>query len=203
MVLRERLYEARCSRNDRKQATRRDLLPAPRVDRWTVQRALRSPNRGHHQPQRRGSSGGSINSEAPVVAEQVHELEEALSAAMIALEISRRNSRVAALQKRWDRLRSGLDLILQKRRADMADLPGGASGLLYRDYKGRRADRLVVRIAPGVVSLVAELRRPRAPGGRGTGPVEDAQRLAGGDQPDAPADRRGVGLVGEGRWRWS
>ena len=46
-----------------------------------------------------------------------------------------RNSRVAALQKRWDRLRSGLDLILQKRRADMADLPGGAGGLLVRELQ--------------------------------------------------------------------
>jgi hypothetical protein len=31
---------------------------------------------------------------------------------LIALEISGRNARVAALQKRWDRLRAGLDLIL-------------------------------------------------------------------------------------------
>jgi len=30
--------------------------------------------------------------------------------------------------------------------------------LLVRDYKGKEADRLVTRIAPGVVSLVAELR---------------------------------------------
>ena len=30
--------------------------------------------------------------------------------------------------------------------------------MLCRDYKGRRADRLVTRIDPGVVALVAELR---------------------------------------------
>jgi len=41
------------------------------------------------------------------------------------------------LQKRWDRLRVGLDLILEERGADMADPPGGASGLLVRDYKGK------------------------------------------------------------------
>jgi hypothetical protein len=40
----------------------------------------------------------------------------------IALEVSSRNSRVAALQKRWDRRRAGLDLILDQRGADMADL---------------------------------------------------------------------------------
>jgi hypothetical protein len=71
------------------------------------------------------------------------------------LEISSRNSRVAALQKRWDRLRARLDLIFDQRGADMADL---RDGLLVRDYKGKKADRLVTRIAPGVVSLLAALR---------------------------------------------
>jgi hypothetical protein len=79
-------------------------------------------------------------------------------AATIALEIGSRNARVAALQKRWDRLRAGLDLILDQRGADMADLPGGASGLLVRGYQGRESDRLVTRIDSGVLSLVAELR---------------------------------------------
>jgi hypothetical protein len=37
----------------------------------------------------------------------------------------------------------------------MADLLGGARRLLWRDYKGKEADRLVTRIDPGVVSLVA------------------------------------------------
>jgi hypothetical protein len=40
----------------------------------------------------------------------------------------------------------------------MADLPGNASGLLFRVYKGKKADRLVTRIDLGVVSLVVELR---------------------------------------------
>lgn len=39
----------------------------------------------------------------------------------------------------------------------MADLPRGASGLLLRDYKGTKADRLVIRIDPGVISLLAVL----------------------------------------------
>ena len=37
---------------------------------------------------------------------------------------------------RIHRLRSNLDLILDQRGADMVDVPGGASGLLVRDYKG-------------------------------------------------------------------
>ncbi len=79
-------------------------------------------------------------------------------AATIALEVSSHNARVAALQKRWDRLRAGLGLILRQRGADMADILGGASGLLMRDDRGREADRLVTRIDPGVVAVVAELR---------------------------------------------
>jgi hypothetical protein len=50
----------------------------------------------------------------------------------------RRHRRVAALQKRWDYLRAGLDLILDQRGADMADLPGGSSELLVRDFKGKK-----------------------------------------------------------------
>jgi hypothetical protein len=72
----------------------------------------------------------------------------------------------------------------------MADLPGGASGLLCRDYKGKEAEKLVTRIEPAVFSLVAELRRPRAPDRRGIAPVEDPRRgasrdrrLAGGYHP--------------------
>jgi hypothetical protein len=71
------------------------------------------------------------------------EIQETLFAGTIALEISSRSARIQALQKRWDHLRAGLDLILDQRGADMADVPGGASGLLMRAYKGKR---LVTRI---------------------------------------------------------
>jgi hypothetical protein len=57
----------------------------------------------------------------------------------------------------------------------MADLPGGASGILRRDYKGKRADQLVTRIDPGVALLVAELRGHERPGRRGIGPMEDGR----------------------------
>jgi hypothetical protein len=56
------------------------------------------------------------------------------------------------------RLRAGLDLILDQRGVDTVAVPGGASGLLCRDYKGKEADVPVVRIDPGVVAVVADLR---------------------------------------------
>ena len=61
-----------------------------------------------------------------------------VSAATLALEISSRNARVAALQKRWDRLRASLDLILDQKGADMADLPGGTSGMLVATTRARK-----------------------------------------------------------------
>jgi hypothetical protein len=92
------------------------------------------------------------------VCSRIRELRETLSAGTIALEISRRNARVQALQDRWDRLRAGVDWVLKQRGADMADLPGGASGLLCRDYKGKEADRVVTRVDSGLVSLLSKLR---------------------------------------------
>jgi hypothetical protein len=49
-------------------------------------------------------------------------------------------------------------VILDQRVAGMAEIPGGASGLLVRGCKGSEGDRLITRTAPGVVTLVAELR---------------------------------------------
>jgi hypothetical protein len=89
---------------------------------------------------------------------RIRELQEANSAEVIALEISSRNSRIRALQRRWDRLRARLAEILDQRGADMADIPGGSTGLLRREYKGKKADRLVTRIDTRIISLSAELR---------------------------------------------
>ena len=142
-----------------------------------------------------------------MVCSRVRELLET-PAATIALEISSPNARVAALQKRWGRLRASLDLILNQEGADMADLPGGPSGLLVRDHKGKRADWLVIRIDPGVVSLVAELRGHERQAAEEVGQWKTTSRsaspsaLAFGGQARPAAGRRGVGLVGEEGWSW-
>jgi hypothetical protein len=62
----------------------------------------------------------------------VRELQETLSAVIIARDISSRNSRVAALQKCWDRRRAGLDLILDQRAADMPCEPQPVTSLSER-----------------------------------------------------------------------
>ncbi len=88
-----------------------------------------------------------------VVCSRIRELQETLSAGTIALEISSRNARVQALQNRWDKMRRVID----ERAAspDFADVPGGTTGLLCKDYKGKVADTVVYKVDTG---LLAELR---------------------------------------------
>src|SRR5581483_4159430 len=50
---------------------------------------------------------------------RIAELQEALCAGVVAREITSRNCRVQALQDRWSRLRSDLDLLLRERGRDM------------------------------------------------------------------------------------
>ena len=73
------------------------------------------------------------------ICSRIRELQGAIAAAVIVLEISSRG-------------------------ADMAEVPGGSTGLLARDMKGKEADTPVYRIDPGVVWMSAAKflsRRPR------------------------------------------
>jgi hypothetical protein len=83
-------------------------------------------------------------------------------------------------QERRDRLRAGLDPILD-RGADMADLPGGATRLLARDYKGKKADRLVTVATPVWFGWSPNCA-PTSDCLLGIGAVEDPRRGAQGDQ---------------------
>ena len=91
------------------------------------------------------------------ICDRVRELQSTLAEGVIAAEISSRNNRVQVLQKRWERLRDALDELLDQRGADMAEIPGGATGILCKDYKGQAADQLVTRIDPGVISMATTL----------------------------------------------
>jgi hypothetical protein len=57
-----------------------------------------------------------------------------------------------------DALRWNLDLVLDQRARAGPICPVARAGLLVHGYKGKTADRVVTRIDPGAVSLVAELR---------------------------------------------
>jgi hypothetical protein len=84
---------------------------------------------------------------------RIEELRTTITAGVIALEISNRNARVQALQDAFDRLRR----IIEARANDetMAAVPGGSTGLLVCDCKGKTADVPVYRVD---IALLAELR---------------------------------------------
>jgi hypothetical protein len=92
-----------------------------------------------------------------VICSRVRELREALSAGTIALEIPSRNSRVAALQTLGPPARRPRP-DPQPAEGRNGRFAGRRQQAAHRDYKGKEADRVVTRSAPGVVSLVAELR---------------------------------------------
>ena len=92
-----------------------------------------------------------------VICSRVSELQETLSAGTIALEISSRNARVQALQDRWSTLRAAIAQLMTERAADMAEVPGGGSGLLVRQYQGGALAKPVYKVDTGLVALIGQL----------------------------------------------
>ena len=87
------------------------------------------------------------------VCARVKELRTTIAAGVIQLEISSKNARVQALQDLFDRARQVIDARAKDK--TMAGVPGGATGLLVRDYKGKNAGAPVYRVD---TALIAELR---------------------------------------------
>jgi hypothetical protein len=87
------------------------------------------------------------------VCARVRAIRERVSAATIAVEISSRNARIQALQSRWDKMRQ----VIEERGAseEYSSVPGGTTGLLTKDYKGKQADTPVYKVD---TALLAELR---------------------------------------------
>jgi hypothetical protein len=71
----------------------------------------------------------------------------------------------------------------------MANLPGGASALLVRGYKGKESDQLITRIDPGVVSPLTGLR------GHGRRAAEDLGQWKTGVEERKPALLAGGDLL--------
>lgn len=84
---------------------------------------------------------------------RVLELKKLIAARVIEAEIGIRNARVAALQDRWERMKR----VILERAADpsFANIPGGSTGLLCRDYKGKDANQEIYRVDTG---LLQEMR---------------------------------------------
>jgi hypothetical protein len=105
-----------------------------------------------------GSNGARMRENEGVSA-RIAALQATLSAGTIALEISSRNARVQALQNRWDLLRQVITERAEHYRNGGDDeydkaIPGGTTGLLVKDYKGKDADTPVYKIDTGALSAL-------------------------------------------------
>jgi hypothetical protein len=78
-----------------------------------------------------------------------HDTTQAITSAPI---LAIRDKRLQAIQDRHDRMM----MIVEERAEDMADVPGGRSGLLTRDFKGEGGDR--VEVYKFDAKLASELR---------------------------------------------
>jgi hypothetical protein len=65
------------------------------------------------------------------------------------------------LQKRWEKMRQVIDECAA--RAEFGDVPGGATGLLIKDHKGKDADQPVYKVDSGLLPSCAptSIGRPR------------------------------------------
>lgn len=84
---------------------------------------------------------------------RIREIQTQISRRLIDLEITNRNNRLQAIQHRWDLMR---EVIFERgRHEDFQRVPGGSTGLLTLDYKGKDANQPIYRFdAP----LMAEMR---------------------------------------------
>lgn len=128
-----------------------------------------------------GPSGGAGQSAARLlknaeICSRLLEIREAISANTIQLEISDRNARVKALQDRWDRLRRVIDE--RATSVEYADAPGGSTGLLAKDYKGKDATQPIYRVDTG---LLAELRNHEKQAAQELGQWSEEKEPEGGD----------------------
>ncbi|HWQ32557.1 MAG TPA: hypothetical protein VNQ79_06720 [Blastocatellia bacterium] len=87
----------------------------------------------------------------PEFRERVNEIAAATAEKLRAEGVLRKQNRLINLQDRIDRMCR----LIEARAREMADVPGGETGLLVRDLKGKYADREVYRFD---AALVRELR---------------------------------------------
>ena len=94
----------------------------------------------------------------PEMAARLQQLKSSITANVLKLDISDRNARIAAVKNRSNRLRAALDCLRSERARDLADVSGGQSGLLSRDYSGKNGGQEIYSIDTGMIALERELR---------------------------------------------
>jgi hypothetical protein len=92
------------------------------------------------------------------VSARIHELKAIFAEGVIQLEIRERNARVQILQDQLNRMRR----LIEARASEYSDHPGGATGLLVKDYRGKNAEQEVWRFDAGLVAQINQVLKQAA-----------------------------------------
>jgi phage terminase small subunit len=84
------------------------------------------------------------------VSARVEELKTSIAEGVVAVEIRKRSARVEVLQDNLNRM-CGL---MEARAWEYADHPGGATGMLVKDYRGKNAEQEIWRLDAALVSQI-------------------------------------------------
>lgn len=87
------------------------------------------------------------------VCARIRELKTTISEALTEASIRDVNARIAGYEDRKHRLVS----VMAARAADMADVPGGSTGLMVRDWRGKDAAQVVYKVDTGLLSAILAL----------------------------------------------
>ena len=92
------------------------------------------------------------------VSERIKELQATISEGVVSLEIRKRSARVQALQVNLDRMRA----LIEARATEYAASPGGATGMLVRDFGGKNAEQEIWKFDGALVSQINDTLKQAA-----------------------------------------
>ncbi|MGO9257915.1 MAG: hypothetical protein ACLQU1_16620 [Bryobacteraceae bacterium] len=89
---------------------------------------------------------------------RIHELKTNFAEGVIQLAIRERSARVQILQDQLNRLLR----LIEARASEYSDHPGGATGLLVKDYRGKNAEREVWKFDAALVAQINQVLKQAA-----------------------------------------
>ena len=84
------------------------------------------------------------------VSARIKELKTSIAESVVKVEIRKRSARVEVLQNILNRMCS----LIEARALEYSDHPGGATGLLVKDYRGKNAEHQIWKFDTGLMSQI-------------------------------------------------
>ena len=91
---------------------------------------------------------------------RIKELQTTISDGVVSVEIRKRSARVQALQVNLDKMGA----LIEARAKEYADSPGGATGMLVQDFRGKNAEQEIWKFDGALVAQINDtLTQARSP----------------------------------------